>query len=142
MCRANKEEAEAVKRSLDVFFGWSGHEANTNKSSILFTKNTTVVDRMAVKSILEFKEMPNNSIYLGNFLLLSRNINKDFKALKDRISQRIEGWNMNLLSKAGKATIVTSVIQAILSYTMSTSFGYLMVCVKTLILWSVISSGN
>lgn len=64
--------------------------------------------------------MPKDSIYLRNSLILSRNRNKNFKALKDRIIQRIEGWNPSLLSKAGKATLVTSVIQAIPSYTMST----------------------
>lgn len=64
--------------------------------------------------------MPKNSIYLGNSLLLCRNKTKDFKDLKDRISQRIDGWNQNLLFKAGRATLITSVFQAIPTYSMST----------------------
>lgn len=110
----------AVKRSLEQFFGWSGQEANFDKSSILFSKNTSNHDRRAIKRVLEFKDMYKDSVYLGNTLLLSRNKVKDFKVLKDRIGQRIEGWDWQLLSKAEKSTLISSVIQTIPTYTMST----------------------
>lgn len=85
----------------------------------MFSNNTHRVEKKAVRNTFGFKEMATNSIYLGDSPLLSRNKNKDFSRLKDNITQRIEGWNRNLLSKAGKTTIITSVIQAILTYAMS-----------------------
>lgn len=120
MFKANKEEVLAFKRTLDMFFGWFGQEANVNKSSILFSKNTTKENRVAIRSIIGFKDMPKVSVYLGNSLLYSRNMIKNFMALKDRISHKLDGWNRNLLSKAGKATLVSSVVQAIPTYSMST----------------------
>lgn len=68
-------------------------KVNIEKSSILFSKNMSKHDRMAIKSVFNFKEMSNNSLYLGNSLLVSKNKMKGFKILKDRIDQRIEGWN-------------------------------------------------
>lgn len=70
---------------------------------------------MAIKSIFGVKE-----IYLGSSLLMNRNKSKDFKVLKDRVNLRLEGWNRNLLSKAGKDSLIFLVIQAILVYSMST----------------------
>lgn len=102
MCRANKDEVLAVKRTLDLFFGWSGQEANVNKSSILFSKNTPKEDRMVIRSIIGFKDMPKDSIYLGNSLLHSWNRTKDFMALKDRISHRLEGWSRIFCPNLGK----------------------------------------
>lgn len=96
-CKAKKDDALAVKRSLDPYFRWSGQEANLNKSSILFSKNTRKEDCSVIKDLFEFKDMAKNSVYLGNSLLLSWIRNMDFKAFKDRISQRLEGWNRNLL---------------------------------------------
>lgn len=109
-----------VHNCLEKYFGWSGHEANVEKSSILFSKSTSIADWLAIKGIFGFKEMPKDSLYLGNSLLMCKSKTKDFKVLRDRVNQRLERWSRNLLSKAGKATLISSVIQAILVYTMST----------------------
>lgn len=106
MCRARDEDAMAVKRSLDLFFSWSGQEANLNKYSILFFKNTGKVNRNTIKELFGFKDMAKDSVYLGNTLLLSQNKNRDFKALKEMIDHRLEGWNRSILSKAGKETLI------------------------------------
>lgn len=76
--------------------------------------------RKEVKEVLGFQEIRKDWIYLGNSLVMSRNKTREFKNLKDRIVSRLSGWNRNILSKAGKATLIKSVIQAILIYTMST----------------------
>lgn len=64
--------------------------------------------------------MAKGSIYLGNSLVLSRNKSKEFKVLKDKITTRLNEWSRNLLSKAGKVTMIKLVLQATPVYTMST----------------------
>lgn len=76
--------------------------------------------RKEVKKVFGFHEIRKDSIYLGNSLALSRNKTKEFKTLKDRSNNQLSGWNRYLLSKAGKATMIKSIIQAIPIYTMST----------------------
>lgn len=44
----------------------------------------------------------------------------NFKGLKERVENRLQGWSKHLLSKARKITLIKSVIQATLTYSMST----------------------
>ena len=64
--------------------------------------------------------MSSGSLYLGNQLIFGKNRSKDFGRLKDRVQAKLEGWRNHLLSRAGKATLIKSVVQAIPQYTMST----------------------
>lgn len=57
---------------------------------------------------------------MGNFLVRSKNLTKEFSKLKDRIQVRLEGWQSKLLSKAGKATLIRSVALSIPVYNMAT----------------------
>lgn len=50
---------------------------------------------------------------------LRSNRMKEFEGLKDRV-QRMEIWNMQLLSKAGKTTLIKFEVQVIPIYSMST----------------------
>lgn len=52
--------------------------------------------------------------------MLGRKKKKEFGRLKERIQSRFEGWQARLLSRAGKATLIRSVIQASQVYAMST----------------------
>lgn len=73
-----------------------------------------------MKKVFGFEEMAEGSINLGNSLVLSRNKSKEFKMMKDKINNRLNGWSKNLLSKAWKVTMIKSVLQALPIYTMST----------------------
>lgn len=64
--------------------------------------------------------MRKYSIYLGNHLIFSRNKTKDFAKVKERVLARLESWNGHMLSKAGKMTLIKSVVQAIPTYSMAT----------------------
>ena len=91
-CRANKENAITINKALEKFGGWSGQQINSEKSYILFSKNTKMIDRRAVKDVMGFKEMGDKSMYLGNNLVFGQKKSKEFGALKDRIQRRLEGW--------------------------------------------------
>lgn len=120
MCRANKKEASVVKSCFDKFCLWSGHEVSLEKSSIMFSRGTSKKDRVDIKGVLGFKDLARDSVYLGNSLIFGRNKAKEFHGFKERVNQKLEGWSRQLLSKAGKATLIKSVIQAAPIYTMST----------------------
>ncbi|KAH7524580.1 hypothetical protein FEM48_Zijuj06G0134600 [Ziziphus jujuba var. spinosa] len=120
MCRADNTEASVVKECLNSYCTWSGQMENSEKSNILFSNSTSKKDREMIKQTLGFKDIGPKAIYLGNTFVFERNKTKDFFKMKERIKDRLEGWNKNLLSKSGKTVLIKSVVQAILTYTMST----------------------
>lgn len=73
-----------------------------------------------IREILGLKEMGDKAVYLGNRLIFGRNKSKEFSILKDRLQARLERWQSQLLSKAGKATLIKAVAQALPIYTMAT----------------------
>lgn len=120
MCRVKPQEAEVVNAYFKKYYEWFGQQANMEKSSIVFSKNSSRRDKKFIKEILGFKEMGSNSVYLGNSLIMGKNKPKDFFKLKDRVRDRLDGWNKQLLSKVGKVTLLKSVVQAIPIYSMET----------------------
>lgn len=93
---------------------------NEEKFNILFSKNTAGQVKKQIKQVLEIKEMRPQSIYLGNSLVLGNNKRKEFCKIKKKVLNRVQGWNAQLLSKAGKTTLIKNVAQSIHFYTMST----------------------
>lgn len=90
-----------------------------DKSGILFSKNCSIRIKRKIKDQMCLKEMGHQVIYLGDSLVFGRSMAKEFHHLKDKIKNKLQGWTTNLLSKAGKATLIKLVIQAIPTYAMS-----------------------
>lgn len=97
------------------------------KSSIFLSKNMTSSMKRKIRSI-GLKEVHNNTIYLGNFLIIGRSKVCEFGRLKDKVHACLENWKNILLSKVGKVTLIKSVIEAVSTYTMSTFKIPLCVC--------------
>lgn len=97
MCRANCGEAHTGKRCFDLYCSLFGKKAKVDKFSILFYKNTSRGVQRKPRSVFQFLEMRKDSVYLGNFLIVSKNRTHDFQELKERILQRFEGWNHHFL---------------------------------------------
>lgn len=72
-----------------------------------------------VKHVLNVKELPRETKYLGNPLFLSGGKSKAFEDLHARVESRIMGWKTNMLSNAGRAVLVKLVITTIPSYAMA-----------------------
>jgi hypothetical protein len=53
--KATSSEASTIKDFLDSYCKWSGQAINIDKSSILFSKNTTTSPINSIKSILPLK---------------------------------------------------------------------------------------
>lgn len=120
MSRANAANAKAIAGIIEQFCVGSGQLVSKDKSHIFFSKNTNPRTRKEIKCILGIKDLKNGTIYLGNSLVVGRNKTKEFGRLKEKVQARLEGWQAQLLSKAGKATLIRSVVQAIPVDTFST----------------------
>lgn len=68
---------------------------------------------------LKVKEAPSLGKYLGTSVDGKNHIKKNALELVDRFNQRLQGWKANLLSQAGRATLVHSVMQSDPIYKMS-----------------------
>lgn len=119
-CRADANEVEELKDCFDTYCTWSSQLANVEKSSILFSKNTSREDKRKIKAIMGFKEMGAKLIYFGNSFVFRRNRYKEFSKIKDKIQNRLACWNSQLLSKAEKMVMIKAVAQTILTYSIST----------------------
>lgn len=118
-CKATINEAVKVCQLLQTFEAASGQQVNRQKSSIFFSTNTDEVIRDEVCSQLRMTEATDQSTYLGLPNTMGRNKNVVLGFLKDRVRKRIESWNGQIVSKAGKEILLKTVVQALPTYTMS-----------------------
>lgn len=61
----------------------------------------------------------NNETYLGNSLIINKNKNSNFQNLINKIKCRIMPWQLPLLSKTGRSTLIKKVASSIPVYNMS-----------------------
>jgi hypothetical protein len=119
LLKANERSACHLQNILAVYEEYSGQTINKDKSSIMFSKNTSDRDRSDMLSILNISTEGRNEKYLGLPVYMGRSRSKTFAYLKDRVWKIIQGWKEKLLSKAGKEILVKVVAQAIPTYAMS-----------------------
>jgi hypothetical protein len=92
--KATSSEASTIKDFLDSYCKWSGQAINIDKSSILFSKNTTTSPINSIKSILPLKLL-QQKLNIWDFHFSLGNQKKKKKAFQDiltRMLEKIEGW--------------------------------------------------
>lgn len=104
---------------LQLYEECSGQTINKDKSSVMFSKNCDETKKMEFMDILSLSQEARSNTYLGLPVYVGRSKSKLFSYLKDRVWKRIQGWKEKMLSRAGKATLIKAVAQAIPSYAMS-----------------------
>jgi hypothetical protein len=119
LMRANKNDAQELRRILVVFEKASGQVINRDKSYVLFNPNTKAEDRNGVRHELNIMQEARNERYLGLPMSIGQSRKKAFQFIKKKVWIRIQGWQDKLLSKAGKEILVKAVAQAIPTYAMS-----------------------
>lgn len=113
------KEAKALRDSLDLYYEWSGQTVNFEKSGVHFSKNVQPQIASNIRGLFHMGNIDREAIYLGMPLFPSRSKNRTYNFTLERISSRIDGWKSKLLSFAGRATLIKSVVSAIPSYAMS-----------------------
>lgn len=118
-CQSSPESCSTLALILSEYEQASGHKINTAKSSITFSKKTSQDKRTTAKNILGISKEGGNGKYLGLPEHFERRKKDLFTAIIDRIMQRASSLASRRLSKAGKMTMLKSILQAIPTYSMS-----------------------
>ena len=105
-CRAMVEECEKVLNILEVYEKASGQKVNRSKTTIFFSKSTSEDIKNSIKQAL------------GLPSLVGKRKKASFNYIKERIWQKLQGWEGKLLSQVGREVLIKSVVQAIPTYTM------------------------
>ncbi|XP_031116700.1 uncharacterized protein LOC116020363 [Ipomoea triloba] len=117
--KANAQEAGVIKQCLNKYEAMSGQAVNFHKSSVCFSRNTSVADRDEVAAVVGVNQAPNFGKYLGLPSFVGRNKKAVLSYIEDKIRHRIGSWNKRLLSRAGKEVLLKSVAQAMPTFSMS-----------------------
>lgn len=119
LLKVNDESAHHLWQVLQLYENFSGQIINKDKSSIMFSTNTKMVQRGRFMEILDIPREARSDKYLGLPVYIGCSKTKVFEHLKERVWKRIQGWKERLLSRAGKETLIKSIAQAIPTYAMS-----------------------
>ncbi|XP_075515386.1 putative mitochondrial protein AtMg00310 [Primulina tabacum] len=113
------ETGAHVKECLSTYEKASGQLVNYDKSALSFSPNTHISLMDTIKNILTIPVVHQHDLYLGlpTFSLRSKRL--QFKYLKDRVIQRIQGWGNKWFSSGGKEILIKSILQAIPIFAMS-----------------------
>lgn len=90
--KAGSSEARELKRILDVYEAVSGQMINKDKSSVLFSPNTTTRRKEYIKTTLSITQETMGERYLGLPVSVGKSRKRTFSYLKQRIWSKIQGW--------------------------------------------------
>lgn len=116
--RGTNIEAQAVKSILMAYERSSGQSINYQKSGIYFSANIRRDKQMEITNILGVHNDISNTHNLGLPYLVGRSKKLVFGYLKERASQRTQGWSKKPMSRARKTVLIKNVAQAIPAYIM------------------------
>ncbi|CAA7018492.1 unnamed protein product [Microthlaspi erraticum] len=118
-CKISQKSCETLHSILQQYEEASGQMINLQKSCITFSKKTPEEIRLRVKNSLGIDKEGGQGKYLGLPESFGRRKKDLFTSIVDRMRQRAVSYSSRFLSGAGKLTMLTSVLSAIPTYTMS-----------------------
>jgi hypothetical protein len=119
LIKANRESAKSLQNLLQLYEVCSGQTINFDKSSVMFSENTSEDRRRQVLTELHISEEAKTVKYLGLPVYVGRSRSKTFEYLLERIWKKIQGWKERMLSKVGKDILIKACAQAIPTFAMS-----------------------
>ena len=103
---------------LETYEGALGQKVNKSKTVIFFSKSTAEATKQEIKEALGIQEIAHFEQYLGLPSLVGRRKKEGFNFIKEKVWQKLQGWEGKLLSQAGHEVLIKAVIQAIPTYAM------------------------
>jgi hypothetical protein len=113
LMHADRKNALKLKEILDRYCVSSGQKISEAKSSLYFSPNTVVEERVEVCQILNIMMESLSDRFLGLPTLIGIDKSECLRHLVDRVIARIYGWKEKLLSLGGKEILIKAIAQAI-----------------------------
>ncbi|XP_019161436.1 PREDICTED: uncharacterized protein LOC109158072 [Ipomoea nil] len=126
--RPCEREAKHIKECLESYSSASGQLINFEKSSAVYSHNTSPPVRALVSEIIGVPEATDLGRYLGLPSVVGRNKTAVFRCVEENIRARTGTWQNKLLSRAGKEVLLKSIAQSLPIFTMSTFLLPMRVC--------------
>jgi len=117
-CKANSVEWRRLLRILGIYEAGSGQKLNLNKTSIFFSRNTSVERRQEILQQSGLQETQRLDTYLGLPSFVGKSRKQAFCNILGRVSKKLGNWKVKFLSQAGKEVLLKAVVQAIPTYSM------------------------
>lgn len=108
--RSNLEECSQLKLILSQYQEASRQTVNFNKSTVYFSRNTSIEVKQAICEELHIVEEEAQFLYSGISVGVGCKKKEVFSYLGDRIWKLIDSWQKRALSKAGKELQIKAVM--------------------------------
>jgi mannosylglycoprotein endo-beta-mannosidase len=117
-CKGNMTGLKALKDLFNIYALESGQVINNAKSTIFFG-SITPRRLQSIVGLLNFKlgSLPFN--YLGVPIFKGKPKASHLQSIADKIKLKLSAWKASLLSIAGRVQLIKSVIQSMLTYSIS-----------------------
>ena len=92
---------------------------NRDKTSIFFSRNTSNEVKEVIIRLAGVLATQKYDKYLGLLALVEKSHIREYQSIKEQVSKRVNDWKTKFLSQAGKQIFMKTVVQAILTYSMS-----------------------
>lgn len=126
--KATMDQAETLKKVMNVFCLSSGQEVSEEKTVVYFSTNVLWQQRDQIVSALDYQRMTNLGKYLGVPLHHDKGTKQSYQCLMDKMNQWLNNWKVSRLSLAGRVTLPKGVVQAFPTYVMQTNLLPISVC--------------
>ncbi|KAL5556823.1 hypothetical protein UlMin_039059 [Ulmus minor] len=116
---ANEEDAKVLCDVLKSYGDASGQLVNFDKSEVCFGKHVPNCIRNKVADFLQVNQVDCHEKYLGLPTFADRCKKDIFLFIKNRVWDKLGGWNGTGFSAAGKEILLKAVVQAIPTHAMA-----------------------
>lgn len=110
---------QAIQSVLTMYGAASGQQVNFSKSPVVFSKSVPCHDQEHLASLLDVPIVPDHERYLGLPTYVGKEKTTTFQFIKERLFNKMQGWQGKLLSGAGRDILIRVVAQALPTHVMS-----------------------